>query len=128
MTGATHCYAVVFTSHRDAGDDDAYQRMAQRMSELARTQPGYLGEESARGDDGFGITISYWESMDAIAAWKAHSEHQLAQQLGRERWYLRYTVRVLRVEREYHFAREADTGIAASGGKTGTGRNDTAAE
>ena len=32
------------------------------MVELAATQPGFLGIDSTRGDDGFGITVSYWRS------------------------------------------------------------------
>jgi hypothetical protein len=31
------------------------------MVELAAEQPGYLGIETCRGEDGFGITVSYWQ-------------------------------------------------------------------
>ena len=58
--------------------------MADRMAELARQQPGFLGAKSVLGADGFGITVSYWESGDAIQRWKAHSEHELAQQAGQK--------------------------------------------
>jgi heme-degrading monooxygenase HmoA len=71
------------------------------MLALAREQPGFLGAESARGMDGLGITVSYWDSPEAIAAWRAHPEHALVQAAGRERWYRHYRVRVCRVEREY---------------------------
>ena len=40
------------------------------MEKLAKQQPGFLGVESARGNSGLGITISYWESLDAIENWK----------------------------------------------------------
>lgn len=90
-------YAVIFTSLRNEGDH-GYADMARRMVELARAQPGFLGMESAR--DGLGITVSYWESLEAIQAWKANAEHRLAQARGRE-WYADYRVRVCRVEREY---------------------------
>ena len=45
--------------------------------------------------------MSYWASEEAIAAWRAHAEHTLARQAGRERWYARYALRVARVERAY---------------------------
>ncbi len=64
-------------------------------------QPGYLGAESARGADGFGITVSYWESLLAIAAWQANVEHLVAQQLGKQIWYDDYQVRIAKVERSY---------------------------
>ena len=71
------------------------------MEELAETMPGYIGVESARGEDGFGITVSYWESEAAIANWKRQAEHLEAQRQGRAEWYNEYTVRVAKVERTY---------------------------
>lgn len=105
-------YAVIFTSIRrppvdrgEAGlDDDGYGAMAGLMLDCAARQPGYLGVESAR--EHVGITVSYWRSLEDIAAWKADSEHLLAQRLGRAGWYAAYRVRVCRVERDYGF--EAD--------------------
>ncbi len=73
------------------------------MEELASTQPGYLGIESARGSDGGGITVSYWSDEVAARAWKRVAEHAEVQRLGRERWYAGYRVRVANVEREYGF-------------------------
>jgi heme-degrading monooxygenase HmoA len=93
-------YAVIFTSLRTKGDC-GYGTMAERMVELARQQPGFLGVESVRGSDGFGITVSYWASEEAIANWKAHAEHRIAQDSGRRVWYADYQLRVARVERGY---------------------------
>jgi len=69
--------------------------------ELALARPGCLGAESARGDDGLGITVSYWRDEAAIIAWKAEAQHLVAQRLGRERWYEHYELRVCKVERAY---------------------------
>ena len=94
-------YAVIFTSERTGGDH-GYTDMAARMLELAADQPGYLGVESARS--GLGITVSFWDSREAIAAWKRNAEHLAAQQRGQDDWYSAYTVRICRVEREYGYA------------------------
>lgn len=93
-------YAVVFSSMRGA-NVEGYDAAAARMMELAAEQPGFLGAESTRGADGFGITVSYWTSEEAITSWKAHAEHRVAQELGRSRWYEHYELRVARVERAY---------------------------
>lgn len=93
-------FAVIFTSRRTDGDA-GYRAMAQRMEDLARQQPGFLGVDSVRGADGTGITVSYWESEEAIAHWKADEKHQAAQEGGRRSWYAEYSVRVARVERAY---------------------------
>lgn len=96
-------YAVIFTSVRTPADPAGYEAMAERMIELACQQPGFLGVESARGADGLGITVSYWTSEEAIANWRQHAEHQIAQSLGRREWYARYELRVARVERAWDF-------------------------
>ncbi len=96
-------YAVVFTSQRTAVDPEGYGKMAERMVELAKQQPGYLGIESARGPDGLGITVSYWDSEESIRRWHAQAEHREAQSLGRARWYASFQLRVCRVECEYTF-------------------------
>jgi heme-degrading monooxygenase HmoA len=93
-------YAVIFTSQRTA-EGDGYDEMAQRMVALAQHQAGFLGVESARDVDGLGITVSYWASEDAIAAWKAHAEHRIARERGRRDWYAGFALRVSRVERAY---------------------------
>ncbi|MFG6412683.1 antibiotic biosynthesis monooxygenase family protein [Roseateles sp. DC23W] len=99
-------YAVIFTSQRTPVDQ-GYGQMADRMVELAAAQPGYLGMESSRGDDGLGITVSYWRSADDIAAWRRHAEHKVARDTGRSDWYQHYTLRVARVERAYGWQRSA---------------------
>ncbi|HEX6916296.1 MAG TPA: antibiotic biosynthesis monooxygenase [Chitinophagaceae bacterium] len=93
-------YAVIFTSLR-TGLEDGYAAMAEQMAELASRQPGYLGHESAR--DGLGITVSYWESLEAIRNWKAVAEHREAQKRGKADWYRAYKTRICLVERDYSF-------------------------
>ena len=109
QTPQTPYYAVIFTSERTDGDH-GYADMAARMLELAADQPGFLGVESARS--GLGITVSYWVSLTAIAAWKQNTEHLVAQQRGQDDWYTAYTVRICRVEREYGSVGGSESGHA----------------
>lgn len=99
-TPAPPYYAVIFTSIRTADNQD-YGETAERMVELASQQPGFLGVESARNE--VGITISYWESLEAIRHWKANTEHLVAQSRGRKNWYSAYKTRICLVERDYDF-------------------------
>jgi heme-degrading monooxygenase HmoA len=94
-------YAVIFTSLRGAIDEE-YEQTAARMKELAERQSGYLGIESVAASR-MGITVSYWQSLEAIQGWKQQVEHREAQRLGRERWYEGYAIRIARVERNYGF-------------------------
>lgn len=101
-TRAIPYYAVIFTSIRTAGDN-GYGNMADAMMEAAAKQPGFLGVESARED--VGITVSYWDSLESIAAWKRDAAHLVAQRAGREHWYEAYKTRICLVERDYDFSR-----------------------
>jgi heme-degrading monooxygenase HmoA len=95
-------YAVIFTSLR-TDVDDGYGVTSDRMVELASGQPGFLGVESARDANGLGITVSYWESEEAIANWRRHAEHRIAQETGRKQWYTEFVTRVAKVERARKF-------------------------
>ena len=72
-----------------------------------RVSLGGRSRESARDAEGFGITVSYWESREAIAQWGRHLEHQEAQREGRARFYERFALRIARVEEERLFEGEA---------------------
>lgn len=93
-------YAVIFTSTRTEVEE-GYTEMAMRMVELAKQQAGFIGVESARNE--IGITVSYWESLEAIKAWKENTEHLFAQEKGKTTWYKNYKVRIAKVEQEYEF-------------------------
>jgi heme-degrading monooxygenase HmoA len=93
-------YAVIFTSIRTSMDD-GYPETAKRMEELAAMQPGFLGVESARNE--MGITVSYWENLEAIKNWKNNAEHLIAQQYGKDIFYKHYKTRIAKVERDYDF-------------------------
>lgn len=93
-------YAVIFSSQRTEGDN-GYNLMAEKMEQLAAKQPGFLGVEGVRDASGAGITISYWESLEAISNWKKNQSHKVAQEKGKQDWYQNYDVKICKVEREY---------------------------
>jgi len=93
-------YAVIFSSIASK-DNEGYELMAEKMVDLVKVQPGYLGHESARNE--IGITVSYWDSIESIKNWKSVSEHLIAQQIGRDKWYNAYKTRICLVERDYGF-------------------------
>ena len=81
-------YAVIFTSIRKSGDD-GYEHMADETFAAVQTMDGFLGAESLRDENGFGVTISYWKSLDGIERWKNHVFHQAAKEKGKSEWYSR---------------------------------------
>ncbi|MGG0459698.1 antibiotic biosynthesis monooxygenase family protein [Bacillus mycoides] len=94
-------YAAIFTSQRSEHNSERYESMSENLVELVKTQPGFIRIESARDNEEYGITISYWESLEAIQKWKANTTHQVAQQKGKETWYSQYNVQICKVVRDY---------------------------
>jgi heme-degrading monooxygenase HmoA len=96
-------YAVVFTAQCSLSGDDMYEITADRTVTLAQQQPDFLGVESVRGDDGIGLTVSYWTDRDGIAQWHGHAEHMVAQAMGRQEFYDWYRIRIAEVVSERVF-------------------------
>lgn len=96
-------YAVIFANQRTDEDAGGYAKTAERMVELVTQQPGCLGFDSARDPQGFGITVSYWDSLESIQAWRNHAEHMAAQVGGREKWYQSYDLHISKIEHSHSF-------------------------
>lgn len=59
-------YVAIFTSQRTEQNSDRYESMSDNLVELVKTQPGFIRIESVRDNEDYGITISYWESLEVI--------------------------------------------------------------
>jgi heme-degrading monooxygenase HmoA len=90
-------FAAIFTTQRSQSGDDVYELMESRMVDLAQQQPGFLGIESVRGDDGIGITVSYWTNHEAIQKWGQQAEHVSVKAMGRQEFYHWYRIRIAEV-------------------------------
>ena len=96
-------YVVIFSSIRTEITEN-YLETSTMMLELAKTQNGYLGVESAR--DELGLTVSYWKDLESIKKWKQHTDHLVAQRRGRHEWYKTYKIRIALVESDYEFHKD----------------------
>jgi len=97
--------AVIFVALRTLEDDQGYGLAAAEMVDRAATMPGFLGIDSARGEDRLGITVSYWADEASALAWKADAGHAAIRLMGRERWYAHYRLIVATVDRAYSWQR-----------------------
>jgi heme-degrading monooxygenase HmoA len=95
-------YSVIFTSLRTEDDKD-YGKIAEMIFSEAEKIEGFIGAESLRDENGFGVTISYWKSIDSINVWKKHAGHMDAKNRGRKDWYSEYMLRICKVEMDRHF-------------------------
>ena len=96
-------YVVIFRATTRTLDAE-YSLVAQRTREPALSQFGCL-DFLAVTEGAQEIALSYWPDEASIRAWKAHSEHVLAQELGRAKWYESYRVEIAEVKRAYQHPR-----------------------
>jgi heme-degrading monooxygenase HmoA len=97
-------YVAVFTAVRTA-DQSGYAETNDRMEELVRDIPGYLGMDYAQNPGGLAITVGYFRDAEALTQWRTNAEHRAAQKRGRAEWYENYTLHVAKVERSHTFTR-----------------------
>jgi heme-degrading monooxygenase HmoA len=101
----TPYYAVIFTSIRTEIDDN-YSTTNDTLEQLAKEIDGYLGIESVRNEDGLGISVSYWKSLESIDTWRKHTQHKMAKEEGINDWYKNYSVRISKVEKDTFFSKK----------------------
>ncbi len=95
---------VVFRNRLRAGDAAAYRATAERMDELVRKQPGFRSLKTFSADDGERVTLSEFDSLEAVNAWRANAEHLEAQRRGRAEFYAEFSLQTCELIRERTFA------------------------
>jgi heme-degrading monooxygenase HmoA len=81
--------------------DDAFHRLDQTIAEVARTIPGYIGEEAwENASTGLTSNVYYWESLDALQMLIQHPAH-LEAKAAQSNWLNGYQVIISEVVRTY---------------------------
>ena len=94
---------VVFEFTLNKGVGDRYFELVGMMREEIQNQPGFISIERFRhlDDEDRVVSISTWESEDAIKEWKANLKHRMAQKEGKKLIFKSYRLRVANVIRDY---------------------------
>lgn len=98
---------TVFRSRLNPDAQDEYGPMAKRMSELARTIPGYISHKGFLAEDGERVTIVEFETEEALRQWRIHPEHAKAKRRGVERFFSDYKFQICSVIRARAWAAKA---------------------
>lgn len=77
------------------------QRLLNARTNSLTSNGGFLGNDSVRDENGYGITVSYWKDERSARAWKKVQEHLHTQSTERKKWYKNYSVHVVTVNRAY---------------------------
>lgn len=83
---------VIFKTKRNLPVPNEYYELSKKLTELAKSQKGFVRIESVADENGNGISVSYWDSLHAIKEWKENSLHLYAQNKGKSKWYESYSI------------------------------------
>jgi len=96
---------TVFRSRLDPEHETEYEMFSEEVHELGTRMPGFVSIKTFTAEDGERVSIVEFESEEALTAWREHPRHREAQTLGRERFFLEYSITTCRVMREARFSR-----------------------
>ena len=96
-------FIVTFEIWPDDQYRQTYLEHAQAMRQEVEKINGFISVERFQSlyDDGKLLSMSIWESEEAIKTWKDHAEHKLEQELGKTKYFYSYRIRVAEVIRDY---------------------------
>lgn len=95
--------AIIFEVVPADGQKDHYLDIAAAMRPLAEQIDGFISVERFQSlmDPGKLLSISFWESEDAVEQWRTLAAHRSAQAKGRNGVFADYRLRVAHVMRDY---------------------------
>ena len=96
-------HAIIFEFWpADGRQDDYFDHVSALRPELEKI-PGFISVERFESltEPGKLLSLSFWESEEAIAAWRALPRHRKAQSAGRAGILDDYRLRVAAISRDY---------------------------
>ena len=95
--------AIIFEVQPAEGRQDTYLDHAARLRPELEKMDGFLSIERFESltTPGKLLSLSFWRDEAAVAGWRNHPEHRLAQAAGRGGIFADYRLRVAGVIRDY---------------------------
>lgn len=98
-------YAVIFTSKRQDANSELYYQHNDLLVEQIKTIPGYIRHQSVRHPETReGITIAYFNSLEAIDQWRKDEQHIEAKSMAQSHFYEDYNLEITEVQDRYGWA------------------------
>jgi heme-degrading monooxygenase HmoA len=98
--------AMIFEYWFDPDDQQTFEEYldaAGRLRELLPRIDGFEGVERLQSttEPGKYVALGFFRDESAVTAWRTHPEHRRVQQLGRDRFFTDYRLRIAEVVRDY---------------------------
>ena len=95
--------AVIFEVEPIEGKTDQYLDLAASLREELERTDGFVSVERFQSmtNDGKYLSLSFWMDREAVQRWYTHSDHEGAQNEGRDSIFKYYRIRVAEIFRDY---------------------------
>jgi heme-degrading monooxygenase HmoA len=94
---------TIFRNRLKPENLEDYYATAKRMSEIARTMPGYISHKTFTAEDGERVTIVEFADEASQRGWATEMRHVEAKKKGRADFYTEYKLQICEVKRETVF-------------------------
>jgi heme-degrading monooxygenase HmoA len=94
---------TIFRHRMQPGVDQDYGAEVSELLAIVQKMPGFVSIKGYAADDGEQLALIEFETEQALAAWREHLEHLVAQEHGRSKYYSEYKIQVCNTVREYAF-------------------------
>ena len=95
-------YAVIFRSKRQDANHELYYQHDEKLEQKIKSLPGYISHFGIRHPETrAGVTVAYFDSLDAIDSWRKDAEHMDAKKLAKSDFYENYSVEITEVIDQY---------------------------
>ena len=99
-------YLIIFEVYPHDDQKNRYFELAAQLRETLQQQPDFIYVERFQSlvDEGKILSLSCWETDEAIANWRHHAEHMVVYAEGKRSVFKSYRLKVAEVIREYDFS------------------------
>lgn len=95
--------AVIFEVKPKSSGKDQYLQIASELRQMLKDIDGFISIERFQSltEENKILSLSFWESEDAVRKWRNLEAHRLAQKKGRNELFQDYRIRVATITRDY---------------------------
>lgn len=102
VSGEQKTYAVIFSSKRLDDNYELYYQHNDALEAKIKSLPGYIKHFGIRHPETHqGVTVAYFDSLEAIDQWRKDEEHMAAKKLAKSHFYENYNLEITEVIDKY---------------------------
>ena len=94
---------TIFRNRLKTDNVQEYYETAERMSEIARSMPGYVSHKTFTAEDGERVTLVEFADEASQRGWSTEVRHQEAKKRGRAAFYTEYKLQVCELKYQHAF-------------------------